>query len=41
MRLPPRQSTGESDLMVPFQLVCGYNLNNFMIKSSVQVKLFL
>jgi gamma-tubulin complex component 4 len=32
MRLPPRQSTGESDLMVPFQLVCGYNLNNFMIK---------
>lgn len=24
MRLPPRQSTGESDLMVPFQLVCGY-----------------
>lgn len=29
MRLPPRQSTGESDLMVPFQLVCGYNLKKF------------
>lgn len=27
MRLPPRQSTGESDLMVPFQLVCGYKKN--------------
>lgn len=22
MRLPPRQSTAEADLMVPFQLVC-------------------
>lgn len=23
MRLPPRQSTAEADLMIPFQLVCN------------------
>lgn len=28
MRLPPRQSTAEADLMVPFQLVGLLQLNN-------------
>jgi len=34
MRLPPRQSTAEADLMVPFQLVClPYDMNDFLTSS--------
>lgn len=39
MRFPPRQSTGEADLMVPFQLVSLYNIRVFMIIGSDQVKI--
>lgn len=32
MRLPPRQSTAEADLTVPFQLVClPYDMNDFLV----------
>lgn len=40
MRLPPRQSTAEADLTVPFQLVClTYDMNIFWLHAIQHVQI--